>query len=274
MSSPSLTSVRDQGPALAIHLPVDGEQKASEEIWYDAQEEIIDELVAKVSRQSLGTLSTDVVKTRESSPMVPYFGYGSNLSPSFLYERLKEGGDWLPDGRHKSGEFRGPVPVDLGIYALSDFEVGYTLDQGNDTTGNIVPKRESCVYGSLYKISKEQIDKLDISEDVPKGDYYRVALKVHKVATALFDKTDKRNDEEEAMVYVGNPHMVTKWTDPDPEYVDLLVSSATERGISSEYIDRYLRVRPRSSCGKYALRGLRLLARIASSVALKIRALV
>ena len=170
----------------------------------------------------------------ESGPS--YFAYGSNLSSSFLEERLKDG-EWLPDGWHKTGRLKGPSPVDHGTYWLDGYEFGYTLDQGSDTTGNIVPKPGARVYGVVYTISPTQLEELDQSEDVPKGDYARVAVEVNKVASRFLGPPVVK-----AWTYVGNPHLVTKKVCPDPEYVARLVESATQRGFPQEYVDSSLRV--------------------------------
>ena len=169
----------------------------------------------------------------------PYFAYGSNLSAAFLQERLKDG-EWLPDGWHKSGQFQGPAPVDHGTYVLDDYEFGYTLDQGAETTGNVVPKQGAHVYGVVYSLSTNQLKELDATEDVPR-DYLRVAAKVHKFADEGF-KTRVVNAWEDAWVYVGNSTLVTEKLKPDPEYVDLLVSSATERGFPQDYVNHFLKV--------------------------------
>lgn len=164
-----------------------------------------------------------------------YFAYGSNLSHDFLIERLKNG-EWLSDGWHKTGTLEGPFPIDLGTFVLLDYEFGYTLDIGTETAGNVIPKTSSKVYGAAYQISREQLEELDRSEDVPE-DYLRIAVIVDKVASSVFSE-----GSIEAWVYVGQPHKCTDKTNPDPDYVDLLVNSATQRNFPQEYIDNYLQV--------------------------------
>lgn len=162
-----------------------------------------------------------------------YFAYGSNLSADFFRERLKDG-KWLPDGWHKTGNLKGPTPKDYGTFILPDYEFGYSLDLGNETTGNIIPKKGSKVYGVIYEITQEQLLELDLSEDVP-IDYNRVAVKVYKVSNTILTFQD-------AWVYIGNQNKYTHIINPDPEYVELLVNSATQRNFPVEYIQQYLNV--------------------------------
>ncbi|MBS0622814.1 MAG: gamma-glutamylcyclotransferase [Verrucomicrobia bacterium] len=174
------------------------------------------------------------------APEVPcyYFGYGSNLSYDFLKERLKNG-EWIGEWE-KDGVLEGPVPTDLGVYALSNYEFGYTLKPFDEsyTTGNILPKEGAKVYGALYLIcSQQHIDALDASEDVPR-DYKRVAVKVHQVASSRFQNSPP---SAIAYVYVGNKKYVTDAINPDPEYVDFLIEAAQGRALPTAYIDKFLK---------------------------------
>ena len=166
-----------------------------------------------------------------------YFAYGSNLNPWFMRERLKDG-DWLPDGWHKSGHFSGPELQVLGLYTLQDYEFGYNLWVGNETTGNVVPKTGSRVYGMLYKISELQLNELDRTEDVPR-DYMRVALKVKQAAASVWQNAPSKVD---AWVYVGNAELVTAAIDPDPEYVAFVTDAAIEQKLPQDYIETYLKM--------------------------------
>ena len=184
-------------------------------------------LLVHVQLQSSSTSQTDL-----------YFAYGSNMSSEFLCERLKNG-DWTSDGWHKTGNLEGPFPEDLGTYMLHDYEFSYNLadtDSQTETAGNITKKIGSFVYGVLYKITKEQLQELDISEDAPEN-YRRIEVIVHR------SQDNAREDVPAcatAWAYVGNPKYLTTTINPDPEYVELLHSAAIKRRFPRDYIEQYL----------------------------------
>lgn len=150
-----------------------------------------------------------------------------------MYERLKDG-EWTDDGWHKTGSLRGPKPIDLGTYVLENHEFRYdVLDLGSrtrETACNIVPKQGARTYGVVYRVTNEQLNILDKEEDVPRN-YRRVALKVQVVADNVFNPdVEKSPSELEVWAYMGQPEFITDNWQPDPEYVELLESSARKRG--------------------------------------------
>lgn len=178
-----------------------------------------------------------------------YFAYGSNLSYAFLKERLKNG-KWVDDW-HKDGILEDPIPIDLGTYVLPDYEFGYTLNLETlgekGTSGNILSKKGSIVYGVLYLLSDKHLKELDLSEDVPRS-YERVSVKVHRVASLLFYEPNSPSSAI-AWVYVGNPKYMTDEMNPDPIYEKLLIEAALERHFPQSYIEKYLHA------DVYALKG-------------------
>ncbi|MBS4167588.1 gamma-glutamylcyclotransferase family protein [Parachlamydia sp. AcF125] len=172
-----------------------------------------------------------------------YFAYGSNLSYEFLKERLKNG-EWL-DEWHREGVLEGQPPLDLGTYILDDYEFSYSLNVtpfGEEgTSGNIIPKKGSQVYGVVYQLSDAHLAELDRTEDIPEA-YKRVAVQVHKCATKVLGNFPL-GESLTAWVYVGNSKYIQIEENPNREYVNLLIHSAFERLFPREYIDQYLQAK-------------------------------
>jgi len=171
-----------------------------------------------------------------------------------MVERLKNG-DWI-DSYHKAGQLIGPLPKDLGVYVLSDYEFGYTLDAepfgDQGSAANIEPKAGSKVYGALYQITDEQLRILDKTEDEPIA-YTRTALKVRRLALPdIFqlplDVSEKSLDEITAWVYVGNSKFLTREKCPDPEYAHVIIEAAKKRCLPKGYIDKVLTDRAFATC--------------------------
>lgn len=162
-----------------------------------------------------------------------YFAYGSNLSRDFLNERLKNG-EWIEDGWQKNGNLEGKPPDFLGVYRLDGYEFGYTLREENETTGNIIRKEGSAVFGALYRISKVQLDVLDKEENAPEQ-YTKTLVKVNRVCRDIF----KAPQSVEAFAYVGNKNYYTTDVCPDPRYVELLLKAAEELSLPQSYVDQY-----------------------------------
>ena len=169
-----------------------------------------------------------------------YFGYGSNLNDDFMQERLKDG-EWI-DSFHRNGRLIGAKPIDLGCYMLNDYEFEYSLDAESfgdkGTTANLIPKWGSVVYGVLYKISSQHLEKLDHTEDTPIA-YQRIPLPVRRV-----EKDSTQNNpapkEVNAWVYIGQePYIISKWN-PDPDYVNILLKGAYEHRLPENYIKKYI----------------------------------
>lgn len=171
-----------------------------------------------------------------------YFGYGSNLSYNFLLERLKNG-PWTDDW-HRSGEIVGSVPERVGIYALKNYKFGYNLSDENNTEtwANVQWDEGSEVYGLVTLISKEHLEELDRTEDVPR-DYQRVALTVQLyVSEADTPLNPQPPAEVKAWVYIGNAFRITQNPQVDPAYETLILNAARQENLPNDYIEHYLTV--------------------------------
>ncbi len=174
----------------------------------------------------------------DKSPLFYYFGYGYNLNPAFLRERLKNG-TWLPDKIHKTGVLDGPDPVDLGTYVLPDYQFSYNLDlqqyKEKGTVSNVTIAPGHKVFGALYRVSEPELQRLDRSEEVPRI-YDRLLVKVYKEgATHSF---------VEAWIDIGHPQALTNTPHPEPDYVNAIVTAATKRHFPQDYIDHTLKFPP------------------------------
>lgn len=160
-----------------------------------------------------------------------YFAYGSNLSHTFLNDRLTNS-EWIRNCGENESFLQNPEF--LGVYKLEGYEFGYTLRDGEETTGNIIKKEGATVFGALYKISKVQFQALDIDENVPEQ-YTKTLVKVNRVASAVFNAPPCA----EAFAYVGNKNYFTTDINPDPLYVELLTKAAEELSFPRWYVEKY-----------------------------------
>jgi len=171
----------------------------------------------------------------EETPLFYYFGYAYNLNPIYLKERLKNG-TWLSDKVHKTGVLDGPAPVDLGTYVLPDYQFGYNLDlqryNEKGTVGNVLLTPGHKVYGALYRLTENQLKRLDRSEEVPRI-YDRLLVKVHQEGAP--------HSFIEAWIDIGHPQALTKTPHPESNYVNEIVAAATKRHFPQDYIDHYLK---------------------------------
>jgi hypothetical protein len=137
-----------------------------------------------------------------------YFAYGSNM----LTERL----------RARVG----------GAVALSEVCVcGYQVrfhKRSDDGSGkcNIVEtgSQEDRVYGVVFEIPKEQLEKLDVAEGYGKG-------YVHKYIP-LPNKPD-----ENALAYVAEPKYIADELSPYRWYHGLVIAGAEQHGLPVNYIE-------------------------------------
>lgn len=173
-----------------------------------------------------------------------YFGYGSNISQEFMHERLRNG-EWTSSWT-RAGYINGPIPIDLGVYYLENYEFAYNLDTepfgDPGVAANIIKNPGSRVYGVLYRISKCQLEEIDKSEDEPIA-YKRVQLTIKKMPALILNKrNDGLNSPEQvtAYVYVGQDKYITYSIKPEPEYVDIILKGANEHNFPRKYVNNYL----------------------------------
>ncbi len=113
-----------------------------------------------------------------------YFAYGSNMDPERICKRLSKPIETL--GREHA-ILRG-YRLEFNKISSNNPEEGYA---------NIVPDEDSLVEGILYKVTEEDIKKLDYYEGYFEH-YYKENVKV------VLDN----GDEVEAITYIAQPDKV------------------------------------------------------------------
>jgi gamma-glutamylcyclotransferase (GGCT)/AIG2-like uncharacterized protein YtfP len=128
-----------------------------------------------------------------------YFSYGSNM-----------------DRTHMARLCRGAQSLGVGH---AENHVFFIADSGY---ASIVPKRNSRVYGVLWRISAQDLLKLDTYESVGSGLYRPVAIPVHLGGKFL-----------RAMVYYA---VEPKPGRPKPGYQEKLVAAARSWNFPEDYV--------------------------------------
>jgi gamma-glutamylcyclotransferase (GGCT)/AIG2-like uncharacterized protein YtfP len=132
--------------------------------------------------------------------MVYYFAYGSNMDPS----QMARG---CPSARVS------------GIGILRDYK--FIINEEGLAT--IVPEAGRNVYGVLWAVSAEDVQRLDEYEDVAGGLYSRAAVKVTLMRAAVSN----------AFVYVAAND---KPGSPMSPYIETILAAATRHGLPAPYI--------------------------------------
>jgi cation transport regulator ChaC len=143
----------------------------------------------------------------EDEEQVLHFGYGSNMSESFMKQ-------YTPSLRY------------VGNARLPNFEIQFRKYSDNMGGGisSIIDKPGGMVYGVLYYIPKKEIEELDILEDVPLGIYTRETFQVlgddgKWYAADLYRVAEPKGPYE-----------------PAKQYLDLMITGGKEHGINPEWI--------------------------------------
>ena len=139
---------------------------------------------------------------------VKYFGYGSNLSS----EELRA---WCPSARA------------LDTAKARDYKLAFTRfsPKWGGGVADIIPEKDSYVWGVLYEIDEDDIEKLDRKESVDRGGYQRHTIKVETRSGQI----------EEALTYV----VVGKaeFERPTIGYLNTLLKGAEEFGLPKDYTE-------------------------------------
>ena len=91
---------------------------------------------------------------------------------------------------------------------------------------DVVEDPGAATWGALYEVSATDLDALDAKEYATAGGYQRRTVEVETAS----------GERRSAVTY----EVVTKEADelaPKPEYVELLIRGARERGLPQEWID-------------------------------------
>jgi gamma-glutamylcyclotransferase len=134
-----------------------------------------------------------------------YFAYGSNMSLKRLEERI------------------GKVSH-CGTASLKNYYFSFNK-KGSDGTGkaNIVPDSSSCVEGVVYKLSTQQMNRLDHCEGVPK--HYK------RETVSILSSTGQ---PIQATTYVAQKALISlQPLRPSPDYLNHILSGARENHLSS-----------------------------------------
>jgi cation transport regulator ChaC len=143
-------------------------------------------------------------------PTLWYFAYGSNLDPrTFLGRRRMQ-----------------PVATRIGV--LHDFELRFDLPVGPGERGvaNVAPRPGDQVWGALYQLTHADAERLDRTEGVHMGAYFRLAVEVWTPEGAQLAAFTYRSK-------ISRPERK-----PSRRYLDLLLAGAREHGLPAEYVER------------------------------------
>ena len=147
-------------------------------------------------------------KAQETSDLVWYFAYGSNMDEERL--RIK----------------RGIEPVNSTIAMLRDYKLLFNKKSKykNCSYANIVSEKGSVVYGVLYLISRSDLGKLDVYEGYP-TEYYRIELTVETLNGSYVM----------AWTYIAN--RTKENLKPCEGYANIIVRGARRFGLPEDYIN-------------------------------------
>ena len=150
----------------------------------------------------------------EKEELVLHFGYGSNMSESYMRQ-------YTPSLKYVMNA------------QLPNFEIQFRKYSNNMGGGisSIIEKPGGMVYGVMYYITKKEMDELDILEDVPLGIYKRETFQVLG---------------EDGKWYEADLYRVTEPKgpyEPSKKYLDLMISGATEHNINKDWIKKLKQMR-------------------------------
>jgi gamma-glutamylcyclotransferase (GGCT)/AIG2-like uncharacterized protein YtfP len=143
--------------------------------------------------------------------VILYFAYGSNMASAEMEA-------WSPDHR-----FLGPARLERHRIELRRRSIRW-----KGGTADLVPAGDEETWGALYELPDGALDLLDGKEG--EGFAYRrrevdVLLEGEPRAAVAYEVIDKEPDEVPCV----------------PEYRELLVAGARERGLPEDYVGRLLR---------------------------------
>ena len=139
-----------------------------------------------------------------------YFAYGSNM----LKNRLE-------NQENRVTPKIGSV-IDKGAAKLSGYKITFNKLSALDGSGktNIIQDEEAIVWGVIYELAYDQIERLDRIE---KG-YKRIPIVV-----------DYNNEQIEVDTYLATEDYVQENLFPTTEYLELLIQGAKEHNFSQDY---------------------------------------
>ena len=141
---------------------------------------------------------------------IPYFAYGSNISKAQMSERI-------------------PGSHDVGIGYLPNFQLVFNRHGTYRSGGvaSVIPEMNAQVFGYIYMLTSQQLAVMDEIEH-PDA-YERKTIRVFQM-----DRNHAIESEIECQTYFSFP---TGSYAPSVSYIQLIISSAIERGLPKKYIE-------------------------------------
>jgi hypothetical protein len=138
-----------------------------------------------------------------------YFAYGSNLAPSTFVAR------------------RGIAPLAAHAAWLDGLALRFDLPVGPGERGvaNLAPEPGARTWGVIYCITAEDAARLDRTEGVDRGYYYRVRVTAHRPVPA----------EPLAAFTYRSPHGVAG-RKPSARYLGIILEGARHHALPAEWI--------------------------------------
>jgi len=138
-----------------------------------------------------------------------YFAYGSNM----LKNRLENQGNRVTP---KIGSV-----IDKGVAKLSGYKIVFNkLSTDKSGKTNIAQDKEAIVWGVVYELANDQIERLD---KIEKG-YKRIPIVV-----------DYNNEQIEVDTYLATEDSVQENLFPTTEYLKFLIQGAKEHNFPQNY---------------------------------------
>ena len=136
-----------------------------------------------------------------------YFGYGSNMCAAIFREQ------------------RGMRPLDVRTGWLDGWRICFTLPVGPGERGvaNLEAAPDGRTHGVLYRLSRDDAERLDRTEGVHFGYYARREVEVV-------------SGEERIPAFTYASTIVVAGRKPSARYLGLLVAGAREHGLPEDYV--------------------------------------
>ena len=136
-----------------------------------------------------------------------YFGYGANSNPNFFSKRIKN------------------FEV-IGSANLTGFKLAFNVPCEYVSKGyaGIVNDSENLVYGTLYKISREGLELLDVLEWVDFGFYHR-------------DQKQITYNGKDLLAHIYIPTNPREGLLPSKGYLNMLLSAGKALGYPEDYLE-------------------------------------
>ena len=139
-----------------------------------------------------------------------YFAYGSNLDPGTFLGR------------------RSMRPLETRVAVLEDFELRFDLPVGPGERGvaNVAPHAGDHVWGALYRLTRAEADRLDLTEGVHRDAYLRLDVQARASDAALIAAFTYHSSR-------GQPGRK-----PSRRYLGLLLAGARHHGLPEHWVER------------------------------------